>query len=93
MGSSIQMHANIKGRFSGMRFTTRTPNTAILYAVKMSTSTSFDDAFASAVTPGPERLLSGVALGAARAIRKGMAGFACLLFPKRLPGPLSLACV
>ncbi|RII11459.1 hypothetical protein CUC08_Gglean005456 [Alternaria sp. MG1] len=36
----------------------------------MSTSTSFNDAFVSAVTPGPERLLPGVALGAARALGK-----------------------
>ncbi|KAI4675092.1 uncharacterized protein J4E88_007996 [Alternaria novae-zelandiae] len=36
----------------------------------MTTSASFNDAFQSAVASGPERLLPGVALGAARALRK-----------------------
>jgi CubicO group peptidase (beta-lactamase class C family) len=48
----------------------------------MSTSASFDDVFSSAVKFGPGRLLSGVALGAARALRRGKA--LCSLLSKRL---------
>jgi hypothetical protein len=50
----------------------------------MSTSTSFNDAFVSAVTPGPERLLPGVALGAARALGKGMVWFCMFASSKTL---------
>jgi hypothetical protein len=48
----------------------------------MSTSASFNDAIASAVASGHERLLTGVALGAARAFRKGMVWFCMFAFAK-----------
>ena len=50
----------------------------------MTTSASFNDAFQSAVASGPERLLPGVALGAARALRKGMVWFCMFSFAKTL---------
>lgn len=41
---------------------------------------SFDEAYRAAVKPGPDRLLSGVALGAAGALRKGKDWFIHVCF-------------